>query len=60
MRPGHASAPVCLRIVQTPLFSLRDRYAAKDYAYRENLDRRFRPQFELSASTERQLTIECP
>jgi putative transposase len=32
---------------QTPLFRLRDLYAAKDYACRENLDRPFRPQFEL-------------
>ena len=48
MCPGHASARVCLPIVQTPLFSLRDLYAAKDYPGPENLDRRFRPQFELS------------
>jgi len=49
MRPGHASARVCLRIVQAPLFSLRDLYSHKDYANRENLDRPFRPQFKLSA-----------
>jgi len=49
MRPGLASARVCLRIVQTPLFRFRDLYAAKDYACRENLDRPFRHQFQLSA-----------
>jgi hypothetical protein len=48
MRPRHASARVCLRLVQTPLFSLTDLYDSQRLCYRENLDRRFRPQFELS------------
>src|SRR5262245_9851182 len=49
MRPGHASARVGPRAVQTPLFRLTDAYAAKDYADPEKLDRPFRPQFQLFA-----------
>src|SRR5262252_8026141 len=47
MRPAHASARVCLRTVQTPLFRLRDSYPPKDYTYPQNLDRPCRPHFEL-------------
>jgi len=49
MRPAHVFPYVCLPIVLDHFFHVREPYPAKDIAYRERLDRRFRTQSELSA-----------